>query len=109
IILEIIDPSTGAPAAEGAKGEVVITSFNDSYPLVRFGTGDLSAVLPGMSPCGRTNHRIVGWQGRVDGLIKVRGMFVHPADVLAVAQRHSLVRKVQLVVDDSDGPDTLTL
>jgi phenylacetate-coenzyme A ligase PaaK-like adenylate-forming protein len=78
LILEIVRPGTGDPVAPGEVGEVVITSFNPDYPLIRFGTGDLSAVLPGISPCGRTNVRIKGWMGRADQTAKVKGMFVHP-------------------------------
>src|SRR5690606_18484286 len=76
--LEIVRPGTGQPVAPGEVGEVVVTSFNPDYPLVRFGTGDLSAVMPGQSPCGRTNQRIRGWMGRAAQTTKVRGMFVHP-------------------------------
>ena len=81
LILEIVRPGTGDPVAEGEVGEVVITSFNPDYPLIRFGTGDMSAVLPGSSPCGRTNTRIKGWMGRADQTTKVRAMFVHPSQV----------------------------
>src|SRR5690606_19578892 len=84
LILEIIRPGTGEPLPDGQVGEVVITSFNPDYPLVRFATGDLSAVLSGVSPCGRTNTRIQGWMGRADQATKVRAMFVHPSQVAEV-------------------------
>ena len=77
-IVEIVRPGTGDPVADGEVGEVVVTSFNPDYPMIRLATGDLSAVLPGVSPCGRTNMRIKGWMGRADQTTKVKGMFVHP-------------------------------
>src|SRR6195256_706320 len=92
LILEIVRPGTGDPLPEGEVGEVVITAFNADYPLIRFGTGDLSAVLRGPSPCGRTNTRIRGWMGRADQATKVRGMFVHPHQVAEVLRRHGLAR-----------------
>jgi phenylacetate-CoA ligase len=95
--------------APGEVGEVVATSFNRDYPLVRFATGDLSAVLPGASPCGRTNLRIRGWLGRADQTTKVKGMFVHPAQVAEVAKRHPEVKRARLVVDSADGQDRMTL
>jgi len=88
---------------------VVITSFNRDYPMIRFGTGDLSAVMPGASPCGRTNVRIRGWLGRADQTTKVKGMFVHPSQVAEVAQRHSEIVKARLVVDNPGGTDRMTL
>ena len=81
VILEIVRPGTGDPVPEGDVGEVVVTTFNKAYPLIRFGTGDMSAVLPGTSPCGRTNMRIKGWMGRADQRTKVRGMFVDPEQI----------------------------
>jgi phenylacetate-CoA ligase len=78
VIVEIVRPGTGDPVAEGEVGEVVVTTFNSDYPLIRFGTGDLSAVLAGISPCGRSNMRIKGWMGRADQTTKIKGMFVHP-------------------------------
>jgi phenylacetate-CoA ligase len=91
-------------------GEVVVTSlFNRDYPLIRFGTGDLSAVLPGISPCGRTNMRIRGWMGRADQTTKVKGMFVHPSQIAAIAARHREIAKARLVVDNRDGQDRMTL
>jgi phenylacetate-CoA ligase len=109
LILEIVRPGTGDPLPEGDVGEVVITTFNPDYPLIRFGTGDLSAVLPGISPCGRTNVRIRGWMGRADQTTKVKGMFVHPAQVAEVVKRHPEVVKARLVVDNPGGTDRMTL
>ena len=109
ILVEIVRPGTGDPVAPGEVGEVVVTSFNDDYPLIRFGTGDLSAVLPGISPCGRTNMRIKGWMGRADQTTKVKGMFVHPAQIAEVLKRHKEVTKARLVVDRHDHNDTMTL
>jgi len=108
VILEIVRPGTGDPVAEGEVGEVVVTPFNEDYPLVRFATGDLSAVLPGPSPCGRTNTRIKGWMGRADQTTKARGLFVHPEQVAAVLARHGLA-KARLVVGNDGGNDTLVL
>ena len=108
LILEILRPGTGDPVAEGEVGEVVITTFNADYPLVRFATGDLSAILPGPSPCGRTNMRIKGWMGRADQTTKVRGLFVHPHQVAEVLKRHALSRG-RLVVENEAGEDIMTL
>jgi phenylacetate-CoA ligase len=109
ILVEIVRPGTGDPVAPGEVGEVVVTSFNEDYPLIRFGTGDLSAVLPGVSPCGRTNLRIKGWMGRADQTTKVRGMFVHPAQIADVLGRHKEVSKARLVVDRKDHNDEMVL
>jgi len=109
LILEIVRPGTGDPVPEGEVGEVVITTFNHDYPLIRFATGDLSAVLPGASPCGRTNTRIRGWLGRADQTTKVRGMFVHPSQVAEVLRRHREIVKARLVVDNATGQDRMTL
>jgi phenylacetate-coenzyme A ligase PaaK-like adenylate-forming protein len=109
LILEIVRPGTGDALPEGEVGEVVITTFNPDYPLIRFGTGDLSAILPGASPCGRTNTRIRGWMGRADQATKVKGMFVHPAQVAEVAKRHPEILKARLVVDNPGGNDRMTL
>ncbi|HEY8608551.1 MAG TPA: AMP-binding protein [Noviherbaspirillum sp.] len=109
LVLEIVRPGTGDPVAEGEVGEVVVTSFNPDYPLVRFGTGDLSAILPGVSPCGRTNTRIRGWMGRADQTTKVRAMFVHPSQVAEIARRHPQLRKARLVVSGEMGNDVMTL
>jgi len=109
IILEIVRPGTGQALSDGEVGEVVVTTLNPDYPLVRFGTGDLSAILPGKSPCGRTNIRIKGWMGRADQTTKVRGMFVHPSQIAGVLQRHPDVSKARLVVSGSMGNDTMVL
>jgi phenylacetate-CoA ligase len=109
MIVEIVRPGTGDPVADGEVGEVVVTIFNPDYPLIRFATGDLSAVLPGPSPCGRTNLRIKGWMGRADQTTKVRGMFVHPRQVDEVVRRHDLVQKARLVVGHSNGHDQVRL
>ena len=109
VILEIVRPGTGDPVAEGEVGEVVVTKLDPDYPLVRFGTGDLSAILPGTSPCGRTNMRIRGWMGRADQTTKVKGMFVHPHQVAEVIRRHPEVARARLVVDNPGGTDRMTL
>jgi phenylacetate-CoA ligase len=109
ILVEIVRPGTGDPVADGEVGEVVVTSFNPDYPLIRFATGDLSAVLAGASPCGRTNVRIKGWLGRADQTTKVKGMFVHPAQVAEVVKRHAEVKRARLIVDTADGQDRMTL
>jgi len=109
VIVEIVRPGTGEPLPEGEVGEVVVTTFNSTYPLIRFGTGDLSAVLPGVSPCGRTNLRIRGWLGRADQTAKVRGMFVHPEQIEAVRKRHPEILRARLVVTNPDAVDTMTL
>ena len=109
VLLEIVRPGTGEPVPDGEVGEVVVTSFNRDYPLIRFGTGDLSAILAGASPCGRTNRRIKGWLGRADQTTKVKGMFVHPAQVADVLRRHAEVARARLVVDNAGGADRMTL
>jgi phenylacetate-CoA ligase len=109
LILEICRPGTGDPLPDGEVGEVVITSFNRDYPLIRFGTGDLSAVLSGTSPCGRTNVRIKGWMGRADQSTKVRGMFVTPGQVAEIVRRHAEVRRARLMVEGEAGNDRMTL
>lgn len=109
LILEIVRPGTGDPVPEGEVGEVVITTFNRDYPLIRFATGDLSAVLPGASPCGRTNVRIKGWLGRADQTTKVRGLFVHPSQVAEMIKRHPAIRRARLVVDNAGGQDRMVL
>jgi phenylacetate-CoA ligase len=109
VILEIVRPGTGDPVDTGEVGEVVVTTFNPDYPLIRFATGDLSAVMEGPSPCGRTNLRIKGWMGRADQTAKVRGMFVHPSQVAAVLKRHGEVLKGRLVIDSVDHQDLMTL
>ena len=109
LLLEIVRPGSGDPLPAGEVGEVVITSFNRDYPLIRFGTGDLSAVLPGKSPCGRTNTRIRGWLGRADQSTKVRAMFVTPKQVNEIQRRHPEVLKARLVVEGESGNDRMTL
>jgi phenylacetate-CoA ligase len=109
LLLEIVRPGTGDPVPPGEVGEVVITSFNRDYPLIRFATGDLSAVLPGASPCGRTNTRIRGWMGRADQSTKVRAMFVTPGQVAEVLRRHPEVLRARLVVEGEAGNDRMTL
>jgi len=109
LLLEIVRPGTGDPVPAGEVGEVVITTFNKDYPLVRFATGDLSAILPGKSPCGRTNTRIRGWMGRADQSTKVRAMFVTARQVNEIARRHPEVLKARLVVEGEVGSDRMTL
>jgi len=109
IILEIVAPGTGDPVAPGEVGEVVVTTLTPEYPLIRFATGDLSALLPGSSPCGRTNHRIKGWLGRADQTTKVRGMFVHPEQVAEILRRHKSIRRARLVVERPAAVDEMTL
>jgi len=110
VLVEILRPGTGDAVREGEVGEVVVTTlFNTDYPLIRFGTGDLSAMMPGRSSCGRTNARIKGWMGRADQTTKVKGMFVHPSQVAAVVRRHAEIVKARLVVDNPDGVDRMTL
>jgi phenylacetate-CoA ligase len=110
LILEIVRPGTGDPVTEGEVGEVVVTHVQAAeYPLVRFATGDLSAVLPGRSPCGRTNVRIRGWLGRADQSAKVRGMFVHPGLVARIVRRHPEILRARLVVRRENEADEMTL
>jgi phenylacetate-CoA ligase len=108
VIVEIVRPGTGDPVAAGEVGELVVTTLNPDYPLIRFGTGDLSAVLPGTCPTGRTNTRIKGWMGRADQTVKVRGMFVHPAQVADIARRFPEVIKARLVVSGEMANDSMT-
>ncbi len=109
VLVEIVRPGTGDPVLEGEVGEVVVTTLNPTYPLVRFGTGDLSAVLPGACPTGRTNTRIRGWMGRADQTTKIRGMFVHPGQVDQIAKRFPEVTRARLVVTGEMANDVLTL
>ena len=109
VIVEIVRPGTGDPVAEGEVGELVVTTLNLEYPLIRFGTGDLSAVLPGHCPTGRTNTRIKGWLGRADQTTKVRGMFVHPAQIAEIARRFPEVIKARLVVSGEMANDSMRL
>jgi phenylacetate-CoA ligase len=109
VIVEIVRPGTGDPVPDGEVGEVVVTSFNRDYPMIRLATGDLSALMPGVSPCGRTNARIKGWMGRADQTAKVKGMFVHPKQIAEIAARHPELKRVRLVVDREAEQDTMTL
>jgi phenylacetate-CoA ligase len=109
VIVEIVRPGTGDPVPDGEVGEVLVTSFNPDYPLIRFATGDLSAVLAGGSPCGRTNMRLKGWMGRADQTTKVKGMFVHPRQVAEVAGRHPGILRARLVVEKDGESDAMTL
>ena len=109
VIAEIVRPGTGDPVAAGEVGEVVVTSLNPAYPLIRFGTGDLSAVLPGACPSGRTNTRIRGWMGRADQTTKIRGMFVHPKQVADIVRRFPEVLRARLVVSGAMAQDEMTL
>ena len=109
VIVEIVKPGTGDPVAEGEVGEVVVTSFNPDYPMIRLATGDLSALMSGASPCGRTNLRIKGWMGRADQTAKIKGMFVHPKQVAELATRHPELQRLRLVVGRAAEQDTMTL
>ncbi len=109
VIVEILNPGTSDPVDDGEVGEVVVTSFNRDYPMIRFATGDLSAVMAGMSPCGRTNMRIEGWRGRADQSAKVKGMFVHPGQVVEVAKKHQDLGRVRLVIGRENQNDTMLL
>ncbi len=109
VIVEIVRPGTGDPVPEGEVGEVLVTILNEDYPLLRFATGDLSAILPGQSPCGRTGPRIKGWMGRADQRTKVRGMFVDPAQVDRVLKGYPQVARMRLVIGEEGGLDTSTL
>ena len=109
VLVEIVRPGTGDPVAEGEVGELVVTTLNPDYPLIRFGTGDLSALLPGSCPTGRTNARIRGWMGRADQTAKVRGMFVHPGQIASIAKRFPEVLKARLVVSGEMANDSMTL
>lgn len=109
VIVEIVRPGTGDPVPEGEVGELVVTSLNPDYPLVRFGTGDLSAVLSGQCPTGRTNQRIKGWMGRADQTTKVRGMFVHPGQVAEVVKRFPDIQRARLVVTGEMANDQMSL
>lgn len=109
VLVEIVRPGTGDPVREGEVGEVVVTTFDPLYPLVRFATGDLSAVLPGSSPCGRTNMRLRGWMGRADQTAKVRGMFVRPEQIAEIAARHPEIVRARLVILRAEQRDAMTL
>ncbi len=109
VIVEIVRPGTGDPVPEGEVGELVITTLNPDYPLIRFGTGDLSAILPGQCPTGRTGQRIKGWMGRADQTTKIRGMFVHPAQVAEIVKRFPEVSKARLIVTGEMANDQMAL
>jgi phenylacetate-CoA ligase len=109
LIMEIVRPGTGDPVADGEVGEIVVTSLNPAYPLIRFGTGDLSATMPGLSPCGRTGTRIKGWMGRADQRTKVKGMFVDPKQIATLVERHPGITRARLVVDRDGEQDSMTL
>lgn len=109
IILEIVRPGTGDPVPDGEVGEVVVSALSHEYPLIRFATGDLSAILPGESPCGRTNRRIKGWMGRADQTAKVRGMFVRPTQIAQVLRQHPQILKGRLVLERVKDADSMVL
>ncbi|MDE4173900.1 phenylacetate--CoA ligase family protein [Phaeobacter sp. PT47_59] len=109
VIVEIVTPGTGTPVAPGEVGEVVVTTLNPDYPLIRFATGDLSAVLPGVSPCGRTNMRIKGWMGRADQTTKIKGMFVRPEQVAALVEKHDEIVKARVIAARDGEMDTMTV
>jgi phenylacetate-CoA ligase len=109
VIIEIVRPGTGDPVPDGEVGEVLVTTLNPDYPLVRFATGDLSAVLPGTSPCGRTNMRIKGWMGRADQTTKIKGMFVRPEQVAALVARHPEIARARVIADRDGEMDVMTV
>jgi phenylacetate-CoA ligase len=109
MILEIVRPGSGEPVADGEVGEVVVTNFSIGYPMIRLATGDLSAVLPGRSPCGRTNLRIKGWMGRADQTTKIKGMFVHPEQVSEIGKRHPELKRLRLTVIREGEQDAMML
>lgn len=109
VVLEIVTPGTGTPVQPGEVGEVVVTTLNADYPLIRFATGDLSAVLPGLSPCGRTNLRIKGWMGRADQTTKIKGMFVRPEQVAALVDKHSEIKRARVIAQRDGEMDRMTV
>jgi len=109
LLVEIVRPGTGDPVAAGEVGEVVVTCFNPDYPMIRLATGDLSAVMPGRSRCGRTNMRLAGWMGRADQAAKVKGMFVRPAQVAQLGEHHPELGRLRLVVARAGEQDVMTL
>jgi phenylacetate-CoA ligase len=109
VLVEIVTPGTGDPVPESVVGEVVVTTFNSDYPLIRFATGDLSAIVPGTSPCGRTNTRIAGWMGRADQTAKVRGMFIRPEQVAALVAKHPEVARARVVIARAGERDEMTV
>ncbi|AJC22758.1 phenylacetate--CoA ligase family protein [Pandoraea pulmonicola] len=109
VLVELVEPGGTKPVPDGEIGEVVVTNFNPDYPLIRFATGDLSAVQPGISPCGRTNVRLKGWLGRADQTVKVRGMFVHPGQIGEIGKRYPELVRVRLRVEGRVGDDRMRL
>ncbi|MBY6066551.1 phenylacetate--CoA ligase family protein [Leisingera aquaemixtae] len=109
VIVEIVTPGTGNPVSPGEVGEVVVTTLNPDYPLIRFATGDLSAVMPGVSPCGRTNIRIKGWMGRADQTTKIKGMFVRPEQVAALVEKHDEIVKARVIASRDGEMDAMTV
>ncbi len=109
VIVEIVTPGTADPVPDGDVGEVVVTTFSPVYPMIRFGTGDLSAIMPGQSPCGRTNMRLRGWLGRADQTTKIKGMFVHPSQVAEIAKRHPGLGRLRLIVNRQGEQDRMVL
>jgi len=109
VVVEIVRPGTGDPVADGEVGEVVVTTLNPDYPLIRFATGDLSAVMPGKSPCGRTGMRIKGWMGRADQTTKIKGMFVRPEQVAELVARHREVSKARVIASRDGEMDVMTV
>lgn len=109
LILEIVKPGTGDPVAPGDVGEIVVTSLDPHHPWIRLALGDLTAALPGTSPCGRTNMRINGWMGRADQTTKVKGMFIRPEQIVEIGKRHSALGRLRLVVTRQGESDAMTL
>jgi phenylacetate-CoA ligase len=109
VIVEIVTPGTGDPVSEGDVGEIVVTTLNPDYPLIRFATGDMSAVLPGQSPCGRTNQRIKGWMGRADQTTKIKGMFVRPEQVAQLVAKHDDITRARVVASRDGEMDVMTV
>ena len=109
VIVEIVTPGTGTPVPEGEVGEVIVTTLNPDYPLIRFATGDLSAVLSGQSPCGRTNMRIKGWMGRADQTTKIKGMFVRPEQVAALVASHEAIERARVIATREGDMDAMTV
>src|SRR5262249_14594368 len=107
LIVELVQPGTGDPVPPGEVGEVVVTTLTPEYPLIRFATGDLSALLSGPSPCGRTNHRIKGWLGRADQTAKIRGMFVHPVQVAEIIRQHKSIIRARIVIERPESADVM--
>ena len=109
VIVEIVQPGTGTPVPEGDVGEVLVTVFSQGYPMIRLATGDLSAILSGTSPCGRTNQRLKGWMGRADQTAKIKGMFVHPSQIADIAKQHPELGRLRMLVERDGASDKMTL